>query len=78
MAIRDGMTLEASVSNDGFIEEHHKRLSLIVLAIFQSGQQGKLLAALQSEVKFDVKDLFLYRALKQALTGSFFEGSPEV
>ena len=35
VAALDGITLEASVSSDDLIEEHHKRSRLSDLAIFQ-------------------------------------------
>ena len=65
VAAVDGLTLEASVSKEDLIIEHHMRSRLIDLAIGQLVHQGKLLVALQSEVKLTVRDLFLYRSLKQ-------------
>ena len=58
------MTLEATVSKEDLIEEHHMRSRLIDLVFAQLVHQGKLLVALESEVKLTVRDLFLYRSLK--------------
>ena len=55
----DGMTLEATVSKEDLIEEHHMSSRLIDLVIAQWAHQGKLLVALESEVKLTVRDLFL-------------------
>ena len=65
------MTLEATVSKEELIEEHHMRSRLIDLVIAQLVHQGKLLVALESEVKLTVRDLFLYRSLKPDSTRSF-------
>ena len=46
VASLDGMTLEASVSKEDLIEEHHMRSRLIDLVIAQLVHQGKLLVAL--------------------------------
>ena len=58
VAALDGMTLEATVSKEDLIEEHHMRSRLIDLVIAQLVHQGKLLVALESEVKLTVRDLF--------------------
>ena len=63
--------MEASVSKEDLIEEHHLRSRLIDLVIAQLVHQGKLLVALESEVKLTVRDLFLYRSLKPDSTRSF-------
>ena len=58
VAALDGMTLEATVSKEDLIEEHHMRSRLFDLVIAQLVLQGKLLVALESEVKLTVRDLF--------------------
>ena len=58
------MTLEATVSKEDLIEEHHMRSRLIDLVFAQLVHQGKLLVALESEVKLTVRDLFLYSSLR--------------
>ena len=57
-AALDGMTLEAMVFKEDIIEEHHMRSRLFDLVIAQLVLQGKLVVALESEVKLTVKDLF--------------------
>ena len=64
VAALDGMTLETMVSKEDLIEEHHMRSRLFDLVIAQLVLQGKLLVALESEVKLTVRDLFLYRSLR--------------
>ena len=63
--------MEASVSKEDLIEELLMRSRLIDLVIAQLVHQGKLLVALESEVKLTVRDLFLYRSLKPDSTRSF-------
>ena len=66
------MTLEATVSKEDLIKEHHMRSRLIDLVIAQLVHQGKLLVALESEVKLTVRDLFFCTVhLGQVLTRSF-------
>ena len=71
------MTLEATVSKEELIEEHHMRSRLIDLVIAQLVHQGKLLVALESEVKLTVRDLFLYSSLRQGSNKILFKCSPE-
>ena len=59
------MIFEATVSKEDLIEEHHMRSRLIDLVFAQLVHQGKLLVALESEVKLTVRDLFLYSSLRQ-------------
>ena len=61
----EGLTLEESVSKEDLIEELHMRSRLTELAIAQLVHQGKILVALQSEVKINLRDSFLNKLLKQ-------------
>ena len=65
VAAIEGMTLESTVSKEELLEEHHMRSRLIDLVLAQLVHQGKILVALESEVKLTVRDLFLFRQLKQ-------------
>ena len=64
VAALEGMTLEATVSKEDLIEEHHMRSRLIDLVIAQLVLQDKLVVVLESEVKWTVKDLFQTRSLR--------------
>ena len=57
------LNLEDSVTKDDLLTELHMRSRLNNLAISQLVHQGKVIVALQSEVKLQMRELLLYKSL---------------
>ena len=59
----EGLTLEESVSKEDLRTELHMRSRLNNLVISQLVHQSKVIVALQSEVRLQLRELFLYKTL---------------
>merc|ERR1712142_310720 len=59
----EGLTLEESVTKEDLLTELHMRSRLNNLAISQLVHQGKVIVALQSEVRLQIRELLLYKTL---------------
>ena len=63
LAALDGLTLEDSVTKEDLLIELHMRSRLNNLAINQLVHQGKVIVALQAEVRLQMRELLLFKSL---------------
>ena len=63
VAPESGLTLAQSVTKEDLLNELHNRSDLTSLAIAQLEHQSKVIEALQTEVKLQMKDAFLFHAM---------------